>query len=327
MGIASNLISAYEAGQDRRRMLIERQRADDKQSRLDALYLKLQPGTPAQQAKGGDPQSGGVAGVYAPPQAPAAPSQDMPLPVAGGQPDMPAPAPVATTVPHPAQQSFLQQHAETLSQIMGIDPAVGAQLVANYSKLDEAQRAEVKRGSDFMGQATLDVSRLPEADRPAAWAAYVRQAEQSGLNIPQHYETYSPQALRSAAAEANVTKELLAQFEPKYVNVVPGTDAVNVNPRAAIDPFSGRGPTPAAPQQAEDPAQVEKFLQTLPPSQRDAARAAIMGGASVPQGSPLSPTNNAVGNAAQLRREADDAIARGADPAKVNARLRQMGVR
>jgi hypothetical protein len=69
MGIASTLISAYEAGQDRRRQLIERERADQKEAALTKAYSGLKFSQP----KGGDPQSGGVAGAY-PPQAPAASS-------------------------------------------------------------------------------------------------------------------------------------------------------------------------------------------------------------------------------------------------------------
>jgi hypothetical protein len=194
----------------------------------------------------------------------------------------------------------------------------------------------VKRQTDFMGQAVLDVSRLPESQRAQVWSDYVRQAESSGMDIPTHYEQYSPQALRSAAAESGVMKELLAQFEPKYTNVVPGTDAVNINPRAAIDPFSGSG-IASEPVNNERPSLEEfaRFKASLPPDMREAAQRAYDGGemGGVPSGSPLSPNGNLVSNAprnqqnrGQILKDARDAIAQGADPAKVRARLRQMGI-
>lgn len=298
--------------------MIDRERADQKQSRLDSLYMKLQQ-PQGSQPKGGDPQSGGVAGAFAP-QAPATAAPAQPVPTA-------APNAEPVMAPSPAQQSFMQQHGATIAEIMGIDPQQGAALVTNFSKLDEAQRARVKQTTDFMGQAVMDVSRLPEAQRASTWAAYVQQAEAGGMDIPTHYETYSPNALRSAAAEAGVMKELLAQFDPKYVNVVPGTDAVNVNPRAAMDPFNP-SPVPTPPASPDKPSREEygRFVASLPAGAREAAWRAYDSGEldALPTGSPVAPRGRS--NAAQLKREAADAIARGADPTAVNARLRQMGV-
>jgi hypothetical protein len=119
------IIGAYQSGQDRRRTLIERQRADDKTERLTQLYQKLSK--KLSNPKGGDPVSSGVAGAYA--QLPAAPSRTIDMPELGavplGQPQ--APAAPAQSAMEPHHQSFMQQHGDTISEIMGIDSAAGCE--------------------------------------------------------------------------------------------------------------------------------------------------------------------------------------------------------
>lgn len=311
-GVAPGLIAMYEAGQDRRRQQILQAREDA----ANQAWAKIAaPGTP----KGGDPASGGLAGVYQQPSAPA----EMP-----GQP---------AQAPHP-EQSWVDANRDIINQTMGIDHKQALQMLEYVQSMDAPRREQLARAGQFLGNAGMDVAALPSNERPAAWAGYVRQAEMSGMRVPDHYRTYSPEALRSAIAEANLTEKLLSRFDPKIVNQVPGTQPMDSNPRSAIDPFTGvsrdgalqpaQGGTMLSPE--EYAAEYRRF-QALPPEAQDAVRRAN-GSNALPAGSPVHANNRPVAprssrpDAAALRQQAQDAIARGADPAAVHARLRQMGV-
>lgn len=258
---AGAAIGMFEGAQDRRvkAMLLQRQiddedRAREQSEKLRALTARLYPkgGGPASSGTGGAAMTppAGVAGAYAPRQIDLPDVGNVSLGTARDVAPLAAPEVVA-----PDARSFIDSNADTLREIMALDPEKGGALVKGFLSLDEAQRTSLKRSSEFLGNAVMDVSRVPEGQRAAIWDSYVKQAEASGMDIPAHYERYSPQALRSAAAEAGVTEKLFAQFAPKYTNVVPGTDAVNVNPLATMDPFGG---TPA---QGIPPAAVQMLRQ------------------------------------------------------------------
>jgi hypothetical protein len=263
MGIASTLISAYEAGQDRRRQLIERERADQKEAALTKAYAGLKFSQP----KGGDPQSGGVAGAY-PPQVPAAtsgglvatPQQEAEsAAMAARFPNAPmyandAPVRQAPVAP---RQSLMELNAEPLAQIMQANPDMYRAITSQFQALDAAALAKSKESNEYMKGALFDISRIAdERERAARWAGYVRQAEQNGMDIPTQFERYSPEAMRSLAATTGITDDLYKQFRPEYVNMVPGTVPQDKNPLSGRDPFGG-----AAPVQATDKAAYD----ALPP--------------------------------------------------------------
>jgi hypothetical protein len=319
MGIASTLISAYEAGQDRRRQLIERERADQKEAALTKAYSGLKFSQP----KGGDPQSGGVAGAY-PPQAPAAtsgglvatPQQEAEsAAMAARLPNAPmyandGPMPQAPVAP---RQTLMEMNAGPLAEIMQANPDMYRAITTQFKSLDDAALARSKDGNEYMKGALFDVSRITdERERAARWAGYVRQAEQSGMDIPTQFERYSPEAMRSLAATTGITEQLFKQFRPEYVNMVPGTVPQDKNPLSGQDPFGGgaRGPQPGDIEEGHrfkggnpaDPkswepigaqtnlsADAEAFIMSFPPEARPAIRARVQRGdlGNAPIGNPV----------------------------------------
>ena len=116
-----------------------------------------------------------------------------------------------------------------------------------WSKLDGANKEAVKRAHSFMGEAVQGVGSLPEAQRPAAWANYVRQAEAMGMDIPAELEAYSPEALNGAAVRFGVVDKFLKLAEPDWRVVPQGGYLENVNPRSRSTPLQSGPPQQAAP--------------------------------------------------------------------------------
>lgn len=129
--------------------------------------------------------------------------------------------------------------AGALTELAGLDTDM-------WMKLDDRTKETVKKATSFMGQASLDVSRLPEVARAAAWGRYVQQAEASGMDIPTQYERYSPEALNAVVAEAGAMEKLIKQYDPDYRVVPQGGYIENVNPLSRTTPIqSGQGAPPA----------------------------------------------------------------------------------
>lgn len=133
--------------------------------------------------------------------------------------------------------------ADAMGQLAGID-------IDTWAKLDGRVRDRVKQATGFMGQAVLQVSRLPEEQRAQAWTNYVQQAEASGMDIPTQYERYSPEALNAAAAEAGTMEKLIKQFEPDW-RFSPNGGLVNFSDPNSIkgygDWMASGGPGATAP--------------------------------------------------------------------------------
>lgn len=129
-----------------------------------------------------------------------------------------------------------------MDQLAGLDPKM-------WLQLDARTREKAKQATAIMGQAVLQVSRLPEDQRAQAWTNYVRQAEAGGFDIPTHYETYSPEALDAAAAEAGTMEKLIKQNEPDW-HFSPNGGLVDFsNPKSITDynSWMSSGAAPAAP--------------------------------------------------------------------------------
>lgn len=93
-------------------------------------------------------------------------------------------------------------------------------------------------------------------------------------------------------------------------------------PSPALDtPFPPTAPDGLAPG-GSIPNRVSRWVQSLPPEMRDAGISAYKNSGG--QGWDVQPAPPA--NAAQIMHDAAVAISRGADPVKVHARLRQMGI-
>lgn len=156
---------------------------------------------------------------------------------------MQAKAQVAEQQAAQRKQSVMQRVAQgdhtAITELAGIDPDL-------WSKIDGRQREQIKQATGFMGQAIMQISRVPEEQRAQAWTSYVQQAEASGLDIPTQYERYSPEAMNAAAAEAGMMEKLIKQFEPDYRAVPQGGYLENVNPLSRSTPIVS-GPATAAP--------------------------------------------------------------------------------
>jgi hypothetical protein len=115
----------------------------------------------------------------------------------------------ATQRKQAVMQRVAQGDHSALTELAGLDPEM-------WSRLDGQHREKIKQATGFMGQAVLQVSRLPEEQRAQAWASYVQQAEAGGMDIPTQFERYSPEAMNAAAAEAGTMEKLIKQFEPDW---------------------------------------------------------------------------------------------------------------
>lgn len=94
----------------------------------------------------------------------------------------------------------------------GDNAALQEMMVSNpdaFKTIDGATKARMKEANDFLGNAAMQISRLPEEQRAATWSQYVQQAESGGMDIPSYLEAYSPQALNTAVARAGMVNELL----------------------------------------------------------------------------------------------------------------------
>ena len=144
-----------------------------------------------------------------------------------------------------------------------------------WSKLDEGTRKQAVQAIDFIGQAALDIDRLPEQQRASRWAEYVRQAEARGMDIPAEYEVYSPGVLSAALAESKQIKEALAAREPKYQVIPEGGMLVNTrDPAALAQVGAGGAPQPAQGGVSEDQAApiIQNAMQSKIISPEDFAR-------------------------------------------------------
>lgn len=160
--------------------------------------------------------------------------------------------------PQKAAEMYQQRNQATAQQdmitkAMQGDPQANAQLMTQFpdlwSKMDDVTKNKVKRANDFMGQALFQIQRTPPEQQAVMWDNYVRQAEASGIDIPTHYERYSPEAMQALAAEAGLTSKLIEAVEPKTIALPAGGTIYEVAPGGAPQAIGGQIPqTQQAPQ-------------------------------------------------------------------------------
>lgn len=102
-----------------------------------------------------------------------------------------------------------------MGQLARLDPQL-------WGKLDERTQKGVVDSTKFMANAALQINTLPEEQRGPVWASYVAQAEANGWDIPQQFETYSPQALSGVVALAGMVGDLLDQNRIEWKTVGEG---------------------------------------------------------------------------------------------------------
>lgn len=186
-------------------------------------------------------------------------------------------------------------------------PELLAEAPEIWTKLGAQQQDQVKRATSFMANAGLQIGQLPEDQRAAAWSQYVQQAESSGLDIPTQYERYTPQAFNAAMAEADKMGAFLDSQKIEWKSVPFGATFVPTNATTGERLDQG-GPTPSVP--APSGPTTAPGSVGLSAGGRQVQRA--VGGRPVPA------------NANQILDEARAALAAGADPAAVEARVNQL---
>lgn len=122
-------------------------------------------------------------------------------------------------VGYPIYKDLRERERETqtrtlTAQAVGGDEAALAQLAGidldAWSKLDTRTKALAKERNDYIGQAALAVSQLPEEQRAAAWDDYVRQGVEMGFDDLAPYQgQYSPESLNAALARSGMVKQFL----------------------------------------------------------------------------------------------------------------------
>jgi len=161
------------------------------------------------------------------------------------------------------------------------DPQATAQLAGidfdAWTKLDAHQKAAVKDSNDYIGQAALQISQLPEAQRPAAWDAAIDQGTQMGFDqLAQYKGRYSPDALNAVLAHAGQMKQFLDLTRPQYMTVPEGGMLVNTRDPAALQQTQQGIPPEAIDALKKGEGTPEQFDALF----GSGAAAKVMGGAS-----------------------------------------------
>lgn len=124
--------------------------------------------------------------------------------------------------------------ALTASAAQG-DKAAAAQLAGidfdKWDKLQDNQRQAIKGQVDYVGNAALQISRLPADQRPAAWDQAIEEGVRLGYpGLAEHRGRYSEQGLQAAIANAGQVKQFIDMTEPKQFNVESGAGRYERNP-------------------------------------------------------------------------------------------------
>lgn len=131
------------------------------------------------------------------------------------------------------QAAAAQGDKSALAELAGID-------LDAWGKISTAEKQALAQRVDYIGQAALAVSQLPEQARPAAWDSYIMQGAQAFPDLAQYQGKYSPDALNAALAQSGQVKTFLDLEKPQYMNVPIDADLVNVRDPEALRQFQER---------------------------------------------------------------------------------------
>ncbi len=127
---------------------------------------------------------------------------------------------------------------DAILELWGVDRDAAA-------ALDTRARARATEGFNFIGQAALDIDRLPEEQRPAAWDAAIDQGVQMGYGgLSQYRGQYSPQSLQGVVARAGQMQTLLNNRNPSYMAIPEGGTLVDTRNPQAVQAFGSQGGAP-----------------------------------------------------------------------------------
>jgi hypothetical protein len=119
-----------------------------------------------------------------------------------------------------------------------------------WAKLDTRQRAHIKEGVDYVGQAAIAIARLPAEQQAAAWdEAAQRGVEMGFTELQDEIGNFDPGDLDAAIRNAGLVKQYIEMNEPRYQAIPEGGTLVDTsNPQAVQSFVSGAGRPVAGPQ-------------------------------------------------------------------------------
>lgn len=132
-----------------------------------------------------------------------------------------------------------------------------------WKRLDDRQKEGIKGSTGYMAQRALQIGRLPEDQRAAAWTASVQEAERGGMDIPAYMEAYSPNVIEGTIARAGIMEKYIQQFEPDFRVIPQGGYLEDVNPLTGGMPAQSQGVGQPQPQ----PQQPAGEVPTISPDQ------------------------------------------------------------
>jgi hypothetical protein len=83
----------------------------------------------------------------------------------------------------------------------------------------EAAKKQREATAKYVANAAFDIVTLPEAQRAAAWDAYIDQGAAQHPDLVQYKGQYTPQALQALVAEAGKSEEFSRYQRPTYVPI------------------------------------------------------------------------------------------------------------
>lgn len=197
-----------------------------------------------------------------------------------------------------------------------------------WARLDKRAQDETERRVKLIGQAAL------YADTPEKWDQVIDQLTPQYPELAQYRGRFSPQARAAAIAQAGEMSQFIDQQKIRWMQVGEnGSFAIDNmgNPVGSGNPYAPQAPAtaPAAPAPSLPTGIPENVTPaTITPEQAAVVRQSLgpNGQAAFEQWMHGNNVSVDAGSRDQLLRDAQEAIARGADPAAVQARLQQMGV-
>lgn len=203
-----------------------------------------------------------------------------------------------SAAPQPAMQrpQAFQLDPQTAAQLIALDPKQASEIITAFGQMNEQQHKASQRVNDTLGRAAQYLLGVPEQARGAELQRIAPDLVAQGID-PQQIAGFQPtnQALEFMVAQSRDVEKLREEFLPDPYSVDAGASIIDRN----------------ALRRGEQPEEIYRS-----PFVRGEGGVMYERVPNAPQGGGQSAT--------ELQAQADEAIRRGADPAAVNARLRQM---
>jgi hypothetical protein len=140
------------------------------------------------------------------------------------------------------KQRAAQGEQQAIAELAGFDWNA-------WKSISQQDKQALKQRNDYLGQAALAISQLPDEQRAAAWDAYAQQGAQLGYDdLGQYIGQYSPDSLNSMIANTGNVAKMLELDAPNYRVVPDGGALVNIDNSEAIKEFNRQSSQVALPE-------------------------------------------------------------------------------